>query len=394
MFDLLSPVPDDPLLKLIGAFRADRRASKVDLGVGVYRDETGATPVMSVVKRAEKVLHELQDSKSYLGLAGDIEFLRLLKHQIFQGSHLDYDRIASIQTPGGSGALRLAADLVRSTAEAPTVWVGLPCWANHIPIFQAAGLNVETYAAYDETSRCADSEAMLKALERAQPGDLVLLQGCCHNPTGGDLSEETWRALADLCLKSGLIPLIDIAYQGLGRGLREDMSGVDILLDRVPEAILAASCSKNFGLYRERTGALFVMAESQMRADIVRSNLFALARTSYSMPPDHGAALVRVILSNEELVMTWEAELASMRSRISAIRQGIVDCWQEDAHLDLSYLMTDRGMFSLLPLNGSQITALREDHAIYVAGNGRINLAGLKSSDIPHLVNSLRSVMS
>ena len=247
MFDLLSPVPDDPLLKLIGAFRADRRESKVDLGVGVYRDETGATPVMSVVKRAEKVLHELQDSKSYLGLAGDVEFLRLLKHQVFQASHLDYDRIASIQTPGGSGALRLAADLVCSTAEAPTVWVGLPCWANHIPIFDAAGLNVETYAAYDETSRCADSGAMLEALARARPGDLILLQGCCHNPTGGDLSEETWRTLADICLKSGLIPLIDIAYQGLGRGLREDMSGVDILLDRVPEAIVAASCSKNFG---------------------------------------------------------------------------------------------------------------------------------------------------
>jgi aromatic-amino-acid transaminase len=394
MFDLLSPVPDDPLLKLIGAFRSDNRANKIDLGVGVYRDNTGATPVMSVVKRAEKVLHELQDSKAYLGLAGDVEFLRLLKHQVFQGSALDIDQIASIQTPGGSGALRLAGDLVCSTAKAPRVWVGLPCWANHIPIFQAAGLKVETYAAYDPESHRVDGESMLESLTRAQPGDLVLLQGCCHNPTGGDMSDETWRALADLCCKSGLIPLIDIAYQGLGRGLREDMSGVDILLGQVPEAIVAVSCSKNFGLYRERTGALFVVAESPRHADIVRSNLFALARTSYSMPPDHGAALVRVILSNEELTTTWEAELSAMRARILTMRQGVVDCWQENPCADLSYLSTDRGMFSLLPLNGAQITDLRESHAIYVAGNGRINLAGLKSSDIPHLVASLQSVMS
>jgi len=329
---------------------------------------------------------------TYRGLVGDIEFVELLGGLVFGDVGTEADRIAGIQTPGGSAALRLAGDIMKRFGPDIKIWVGLPCWANHLPIFEAAGLNIETYNYYDTQSRSVDRASMYSNLETAGAGDIILLQGCCHNPTGADLSLEDWKWITGLCNDKGVVPLIDIAYQGLGRGLTEDMAGVRHLTRSVPEALVSVSCSKNFGLYRERTGALYVFGANPQKADLARSNLFSLARTSYSMPPDHGAAVVISILQNAEFRKVWETELEGMRTRIFANRQAFVQAWDNNI-IDLSYVLGDQGMFSLLPLKPAQIDVLRAKHAIYLPGNGRINLAGLAAKDIPMFVEGLRSVL-
>lgn len=389
MHDHLFIVPEDPLLKLIGAFKRDPRPHKLDLGVGVYRDHKGGTPVMRAVKKAEEVLLRTQDSKAYIGLAGDVEFLDAMGHLVFGGIRPKKSRFAYLQTPGGSAALRLGADIIKRSNDAASVWTGLPCWTNHIPIFEAARLNVETYAYYDFETRQVDREALFGALAKARSGDIILLQGCCHNPTGVDLPLEDWREIAKICQDKGLIPFIDIAYQGLGDGLEHDLLGLNIIMEAVPEALVAVSCSKNFGLYRERTGALFVMAPNIKKAEISLTNLFELARTSYSMPPDHGAAIVKTILGDPALRSLWDDELTQMRARIGETRQKLI------ASVDggrLDYIGRDKGMFSLLPLSEAQIDRLREDHAVYMAGNGRINIAGLTPDAIERFADALMAV--
>ena len=389
MFDALTRQPDDPLLALIGLFRADERAGKVDLGVGVYRDETGATPIFRAVKAAERRLVETQPTKAYVGPEGDPVFLERL-WALTTGEAGRGRATAALQTPGGSGALRIAADLMARMG-VKGIWLGLPSWPNHASIFKAAGLEVVTYPFFDIPSQTVLFEQMMDALSGAAPGDAVLLHASCHNPTGAGLSAEQWRAVSELIAARGLLPLVDIAYQGYGRGLDEDAAGLRTLLAAVPEALVAVSCSKSFGLYRERTGAIYAACGSAETALSVRSNLAALARTSYSRPPDHGAAIVATILGDEALKADWMAEIETMRLRIASIRErlatGLSGRWQV-----LTAIRDQEGMFSLLPLEEADVLKLRAEHAIYMPTSGRINIAGLKSAEVDAVIEKFRSL--
>jgi len=392
MLETLNAIPADPLLKLIVEYSSDKRADKIDLGVGVYRNSKGRTEVMRAVKMAEQRLVDQQESKSYIGLAGDLEFVEEIRQLTFGKITRGENRLTGLQTPGGSAALRLASDLVFKSNPSARVWVGLPCWSNHIPIFKTAGLQVETYSRYEFDSASVDFDSVITSLASASAGDIVLLQGCCDNPTGADFSLKEWKAIADLCNQLELIPLVDFAYQGLGEGLEEDVAGLDILLSRIPEAMITVSCSKNFGLYRERTGALFVLATNHTQANIARTNLFSIARANYSMPPDHGAAIVRMILQNPEERTVWQVELTEMRDRIIQMRTTLVsELISIDERYD--YIAKQRGMFSLLPLRPEHIDALRQKHGVYMASNGRINLAGLNKDSAFRFGEALRSVM-
>jgi aromatic-amino-acid transaminase len=388
MFETLSPQPNDPLLALIGLFKADPRPDKVDLGVGVYRDEAGDTPILRAVKVAERRILEGQVSKSYIAPEGDLEFVRLL-WQVVAGEHTPV-AAAGVQTPGGSGALRLAAELIGRSGTG-RIWLGLPSWPNHAGIFSAAGLDIETYPYFDVPSQTILFDRMIDALGRAERGDAVLLHASCHNPTGAVLTQEQWRAIADALVARGLVPLIDSAYQGFGAGFEEDVAGLRIVIETVPEALVAVSSSKCFGLYRERTGAVFAVAPSVQLADIAQSNLTIAARTSYSMPPDHGAAVVRTILSDAALRQDWIAELASMRGRLVSLRQGLAASLG-DRFQNAAAIAGQEGMFSLLPLDEPQVMSLRKTHAIYMPTSGRINIAGLKSRDIERVAAAFASL--
>ncbi len=389
MFDALTRQPDDPLLALIGLFRADERAGKVDLGVGVYRDETGVTRVFRAVKEAERRLVETQQTKAYVGPEGDPVFLERL-WALTTGEAGRGRATAALQTPGGSGALRLAADLMARMGT-KGVWLGLPTWPNHASIFKAAGLEVISYPFFDVPAQAVLFDRMMEALSGAAPGDAVLLHASCHNPTGASLTAEQWRAVSALVAERGLLPVVDIAYQGYGRGLDEDAAGLRILLTAVPEALVAVSCSKSFGLYRERTGAIYAACGSADTALSVRTNLAALARTSYSMPPDHGAAVVSMILGDEALAADWKAELESMRLRIASIRErlaaGLSKRWQV-----LTAIREQEGMFSLLPLEEADVLKLRAEHAIYMPTSGRINIAGLKTVEVDAVIEKFLSL--
>ncbi|WP_421579316.1 amino acid aminotransferase [Shinella sp. M31] len=389
MFDALTRQPDDPLLALIGLFRADTRAGKVDLGVGVYRDETGATPIFRAVKEAEKRLVETQPTKAYVGPEGDPVFL----DRLWELTTADAGRgraTAGLQTPGGSGALRLAADLLARMGT-KGIWLGLPSWPNHASIFKSAGLEVITYPFFDIPAQSVQFDRMMEALGGAAPGDAVLLHASCHNPTGANLTDEQWRTVSALIAEKGLLPLVDIAYQGYGRGLDEDAAGLRTLLTAVPEALVAVSCSKSFGLYRERTGAIYAVCNNAETALSVRSNLAALARTSYSMPPDHGAAIVSMILGDAALKADWMAEIEAMRQRVTAIRErlaaGLAGRWQV-----LTAIREQEGMFSLLPLEEEQVLKLRAEHAVYMPTSGRINIAGLKTAEVDDVIAKFLSL--
>ncbi|MCA1490263.1 tyrosine aminotransferase [Sinorhizobium alkalisoli] len=389
MFDTLARQPDDPLLALIGLFRMDERPGKADLGVGVYRDETGRTPIFRAVKAAEKRLLETQDTKAYVGPEGDLVFLDHL-WTLVGGDVVERSHVAGVQTPGGSGALRLAADLIKRMGGA-RIWLGLPSWPNHAPIFKAAGLEIATYEFFDIPSQSVLFDNVVQTFEGARAGDAVLLHASCHNPTGGVLSQPQWLEIAALAAERGLLPLVDLAYQGFGRGLDPDVAGLRHLLTVVPEALVAVSCSKSFGLYRERTGAIFAPTTSPVAADVVRSNLAGLARTSYSMPPDHGAAVVRTILSDPALARDWAEELEGMRQRMTGIRralaEGLRTRWQS-----LGAIADQEGMFSMLPLTQAEVLRLRTEHGIYMPGSGRINIAGLKTTEVADVVGKFMSL--
>ncbi len=386
MFDRLSRRPPDALLALIGAFRNDPRAHKIDLGVGVYRDLADATPVLRAVKAAERKLVAEQATKSYLGPEGDIRFFELLKPILFGATASDH-RVSGLQTPGGTGALRLAAELIASARPEARIWIGEPTWPNHAPIFQAAHLALARYRHFDVPTQRLTFDAMMDALGTARRGDVVVLHGCCHNPTGADFTPDQWALLAALIAGRGLFPLIDLAYQGLGDGLEPDAAGMRLVIETADEALVAYSCDKNFGLYRERVGALYTIARDAEQAGVVQSNLLSLARANWSMPPAHGAAIVSTILDDAALAADWRAELDEMRTRIAGIRAMLA---QADAAL--APLAGQRGLFSTLPLSPEQVRALREDHAIYMASSGRINVAGLVPAMIPRFVDALAAV--
>lgn len=384
LFETLENQPSDPLLGLIGLYRADLRPTKIDVGVGVYRDDQGLTPVMRSVKRAEERLVATQATKSYLGAEGDTRFVELLAAVAFGDAIANDPRLIGVQTPGGTGALRLAAELIARARPSAQIWMGTPTWANHAPIFTAAGLAVRDHPYFDEASGLIDFPAMADALGDARPGDVVLIHGCCHNPTGADLSIEQWRQLASLVASRQLVPFIDLAYQGLGAGLEEDAAGTRLMIAAVPETIIAYSCDKNFGLYRDRVGALWVSGKDVRQAHAIRDNILSLARSLWSMPPDHGAALVREILEDDALSSDWRTELNAMRGRIADLRIALAA-----GHPALAPIGQQHGMFAMLPISRQAVFAAREDHGIYMADSGRINIAGLRRETIAPFVEAL-----
>lgn len=375
VFTGLTPQAPDSLLSLIGLYRRDPRPEKIDLGVGVFRDDWGATPVLAAVKAAEQALLNTQATKSYLGPEGDLGFLDLLKPIIF-GDQVSHE-VFGVQTPGGTGAIRLACELLKAAKPDLRVFIGAPTWPNHTQILDQLGIETVTFRHYDQRAQRLGFDEMMSVLETARAGDAVLLHGCCHNPSGADYSLDQWRAIAELVARKGLTPLIDLAYQGLGLGLEADAAGARLVLAAADDGLLAYSCDKNFGLYRERVGALYTLSRDAATLDLAASNIRALARTNWSMPPDHGAATVRVILESEALTTLWRSELEAMRVRVADLRQRLAK-----AAPALAPLAGQHGLFALLPLSPAQVARLREEHAIYMAGSGRINLAGLTVSTI------------
>lgn len=376
LLDRLEEQPSDSLIALIALAEADPRPEKIDVGVGVYRDAAGNTPILRSVKAAERILLETQTTKSYIGSQGDSRFVELIRPIVF-GPLADSDRIVGVQTPGGCGALRLGADLIARANPGARIFVGQPSWPNHVPLIGCAGVEMVEYPYYAKDSRTICFDRMIEAFESADAGDLVLLQGCCHNPTGADLDAGQWRTVAETISNRGLIPFVDIAYQGLGDGLEADATGTRLVVEAAEQAIVAQSCDKNFGVYRERTGSLFVKASSARTAEIAFGNLQSLARTMWSMPPDHGAAVVRTVLDDPQLRADWRAELDSMGARIRSLRSrlGAFDS-------RLAYIAEQKGMFSLLPLTPAQVLELRASHGIYMASSGRFNVVGLSDDNV------------
>ncbi|MDB5690942.1 MAG: aspartate/tyrosine/aromatic aminotransferase [Alphaproteobacteria bacterium] len=377
LFDRLDEQKPDALLQLIALCDADTRPDKIDVGVGVYRDSAGGTPILRAVKKAERILWETQQTKAYLGSQGDARFTELIRPIVFGEGLAADERIVGLQTPGGCGALRLGADLIAKANPKARIHVGQPTWPNHAPLIECAGVEMVFYDYYDREARRILFDRMTDALEAAAPGDLVLLHGCCHNPTGADLELDQWREIAGIVARRGLIPFVDLAYQGLGNGLEEDAAGTRLVVEAAEQALIAQSCDKNFGVYRERTGSLFVKGSSRRNAGIAFGNLLQLARTMWSMPPDHGAAVARIVLDDPALRADWQAELGEMCARIRALRARLA-AYDER----LAYIDGQNGMFSMLPLSPAQVLALREEKGIYMAGSGRFNVVGLSDDNV------------
>jgi len=393
MFEALTQLRQDPILQLMQMFRADTRPDKVDLGVGVYKDDSGNTPIMAAVHEAERRLLESEITKSYVGPAGSAGFNESMARLILgDGSSLIRDgRTSVIQTPGGCGALRMAAEFLRLCQPDTTVWVSTPTWANHMPLLGGAGLNMREYPYLNRETLTVDFSAMLDTLEGARAGDVVLLHGCCHNPSGADLTFDQWQAVTQLIQRKGLLPFVDMAYQGLGEGLGEDAAGLRYLAGQVPEMVVAASCSKNFGLYRERTGALMLISASGATNTAATSQLLSVVRSHYSMPPAHGAAVVESILGDDVLRAEWQLELGGMCERILGLRHAFSDALAPVG--DFGFIARQRGMFSFLGITPEQVRWLREEHGIYMLESSRVNVAGLNDRVLPQVASAIRSVM-
>ncbi|NNC51922.1 MAG: aspartate/tyrosine/aromatic aminotransferase [Erythrobacter sp.] len=390
MLDKLSAQAPDALLALIKMHAADPREDKIDLGVGVYRTNEGGTPVFRAIKQAEQRLLDTQDSKSYLGPEGDSGFVKALMPYIFGKESTLGDRVEGMQTPGGTGAVRLAVSLA-AKAGVKRIHLGMPSWPNHAQILDDVG--VETVAFdHAKPDGTADIDAVLGAIRGAGEADAVLLHGCCHNPTGIDYTANEWTAIAAAFAETGVLPILDIAYQGLGQGMEEDVQGVRAVLAKVPEALVAYSCDKNFGLYRDRVGAFYMIAREAEQVAAIASNANALARANWSMPPDHGGASVRILLEDEGMTRVWLEELDEMRTRMRRVRERLAAADNEAPGLGLAALADQNGLFAMLPLGRDQIASLREDHAIYMAGSGRINVAGLHAGNTEKFIAALSDV--
>ena len=389
MLNRLEPQSPDALLALIKLHAADERTDKVDLGVGVYRTGQGATPVFEAIKAAEQRLVDTQESKSYLGPEGDMGFVNALMPYIFGEDATMGGRISGMQTPGGTGAVRLALALAQK-AGMKKLHMGTPSWPNHAQIINDLGLE---WQAFDHANAdgTANVDAVLAAINGAGPDEGVLIHGCCHNPTGIDYSQDEWDAIGDAFASSGTFPIIDTAYQGLGHGMEEDAAGLRSVLAKVPEAFIAYSCDKNFGLYRDRVGAFYVLSKDAATLETAFSNANALARASWSMPPDHGAAAVRIILRDGDMTALWLDELEQMRTRMRQVRERLAEAGVAGS-VDLTPLGTQNGLFSTLPVSKEQVVRLREEHAIYMAGSGRINIAGLTMDNIDKFIEALADV--
>ena len=377
MLEKFQPVPPDPILGLGQLFAADERDSKIDLGVGVFKDAGGNTPIMAAVKQAETVLHGMQTTKTYKGLGGD-EGFRDAMRQMVLGDSVPADRVATIQTPGGTGAIRQLYEAIKKINGEATLWLSDPTWPSHVGIAKHMGMTIRHYRYFDSASSNVDFAAMMEDLSEIGAQDVLMLHGCCHNPTGANLDAEQWAAVTDLVLEKGAIPFIDIAYQGFGDGLDEDAANLRSMAARVPEMLVAASCSKNFGLYRDRVGCAMAICDSADKHAVVTRNLAVLNRLNYSFAPDHGAAVVGIILEDSGLRAMWETELAEMRETMLTIRRDLADELRRQCNTDrFDFIADHRGMFSRLGLGKDEVDALREEHAMYVVGDSRINIAGL-----------------
>ena len=396
MFQSLPALPADPILGLMASYRADSNPKKIDLGIGVYKNEAGDTPVMTAVKKAEGMILDSQTTKSYVGPTGDAGYNAIVAELLLGESLNDSlgKRRVTVQSPGGCGGLRLAAEFIKSANPDATVWVSNPTWANHVPLLGSAGLKIAEYPYYDYDSHSVKFDAMIECLSKIDSGDIVLLHGCCHNPCGADLNREQWQQVRDVSLKQGFTVFIDLAYQGLGDGLEEDVYGTRLLAESLPELIVVSSCSKNFGLYRERTGAMTLICDSDTAAAVAITQIAGAARAMYSMPPDHGAATVQLILSNDALRTEWDAELTEMRDRINGLRAQFVKQIQSiGIEQDFSFIEREKGMFSFLGVNVDQVQTLVNDYSIYLVNSSRINVAGINDSNIEYLSNSLAAVL-
>lgn len=391
MFENLRQQPEDPILSLMDRYRSDPRPDKIDLGVGVYRNSQGVTPVMLAVKSAERKLVEVQDSKSYTSLAGDPGFIRAMAVLVL-GDAVDPARVAGAATVGGTGAIRQGLELIRLARPDATVHIPDPSWPNHRSILDAMKMPVQTYRYFDAEANGVDMTGLLEDLRRVEEGDVVLLHGCCHNPTGADPSDAQWREIVAVLKARGAVVMVDLAYLGFGDGIDDDAYATRLMVQELPEVVVAVSCSKNFGLYRDRAGVVLVAGpKSQTR--IVQGNLATLNRLAYSFPADHGAKVVQMILSSAALRAEWAEELAEMRSRINGLRAGLAKALQEQTGSDqFAFLAAQRGMFSRLRATPAQIAALRDDHGIYMVGDGRMNVAGLSREDIPRLAKAIAEV--
>lgn len=396
MFEQLDMAPADPILGLSAAFKSDTNPQKINLGVGVYQDDEGKTPILPSVAEAEQRILAQATSKSYLAIDGTPEYNRAVQNLLLGSDHeiVHSSRAVTVQSPGGTGALRIAGDFLHRHFPSARLWLSQPTWANHPKIFQSAGMDVQTYPYFDAANNGLDFSAMIEALRGVPAGDIVLLHGCCHNPTGVDPTPEQWAELADVAQSAGWLPLVDFAYQGFGDGIEEDAAGLRALCRPGQELLVASSFSKNFGLYQERIGALTLIAADAEAAAHGLSHLKIAVRTSYSNPPAHGSAIVAEILSDAALRAQWEEEVAQMRARINGMRQLFVDTLKaHGAPGDFSFIARQRGMFSYSGLNDAQVQRLREEHAIYIVGGGRINVAGMTAANMDVLCAAIASVL-
>jgi len=392
MFENLKAQPADKILSLMQVFREDPREHKIDLGVGVYKDATGVTPVMRAVKSAEHKLWEEQQTKAYTGLAGDPAFSDAMIAMVL-GDAVARADVAAVATPGGTGAIRQAFEMIHMANPRGRVFVSNPSWPNHVSILNYLGMEVVMYRYFDSETRGIDFGGMIEDIKQAGPGDVVLLHGCCHNPTGANLNPVEWQAVVDVLNETGATPLIDIAYQGFGDGMEEDAVATRLVASSVPECLIAASCSKNFGIYRERTGILMAISNSAEQKVLNQGTLAYLNRQNYSFPPDHGARLVTMILSDDALRADWAAELEDMRLGMLALRQQLADELQKRTGSDrFGFVAHHRGMFSRLGISSDLVDTLREEHAIYMIGDSRVNIAGLNKTSVPILAEAMVKV--
>ncbi|MBO2688015.1 amino acid aminotransferase [Shewanella algae] len=396
IFSQITAAPADPILGLTEAFKADPRTDKVNLGVGIYKDEAGQTPVLKSVKLAEAKLLEEEKTKSYLGIEGVALYNQAVQQLLFgkDNAIIADGRAVTAQAPGGTGSLRVAAEFVLSNTDSKTIWISDPTWANHKNIFETAGLEIKEYSYYRAETHDLDFDAMMTDLQQASEGDLVLLHGCCHNPTGIDLNINQWQQVAKLCAERGLVPLFDFAYQGFGSGIEEDAQGLRAVAAVVPELLVANSFSKNFGLYNERIGAVTLVAKDSESAVRAFSQVKRTIRANYSNPPAHGAMIVSTILNDGELNALWQQELTEMRQRIASMRTLFVESLKaEGVDRDFSFISRQNGMFSFSGLNKEQVARLKDEFGVYIVGSGRISVAGMTKTNMPVICKAIAKVL-
>lgn len=396
MFEHLKAVPPDPILGILSAYAADPNPKKIDLGIGVYKDEAGATPMLECVVEAEKILIATQTSKSYLGPPGVVGFNSAMSDLLFgpDSDVLQQGRVRTIQTPGGTGGLRVAADLVKTAVPDAAIWASDPTWPNHMAIFPASGLPMHAYPYFDRLNSTLRFVDMMESLRQRGPGDVVLFHACCHNPCGVSPNPEQWEAITNLAAERGFTPMVDIAYMGFERGIEEDTLAVRLFSEKCPEVIVVSSCSKNFAVYRERTGAISIVCENDQKAADVQTVINSLTRKNYSMPPTHGPAIIDIILHSDELTKLWESEVTTMRNRINSLRKTLSEkIIASGISKDFSFLQRQSGMFSFLGLSVEQVHRLKNEFAIYTVDSARINVASFNDGNIEYFIDALSKVL-